>query len=217
MTRISRQQSTARLDVCASGDRERLWNANIHYHPLLLRTIPARARCVLDVGCGDGILSAQLAEAGVPHVVGLDADAGVLDRAAARHPGNALEWRHGDVFTTAFEPRSFDAVVSVAMLHHVDAGKALLRFADLVRPGGVVAAVGLASNDWWDWPYAAVAYATRAGIGLVRGQWEHSAPMAWRPPETYRDIKRIAGCVLPGVRYRRHLLARYSLAWTKPD
>ena len=97
-----------------------------------------RAQRVLEVGCGDGILSAQLAQAGVPHVVGLDLDAGALDRARARHADTRIEWVHGDVFAVPFEPGSFDAVVSAATLHHVDAAQGLVRFADLVRPGGVV-------------------------------------------------------------------------------
>jgi 2-polyprenyl-3-methyl-5-hydroxy-6-metoxy-1,4-benzoquinol methylase len=45
--------------------REKLWNANIHYHPLLLKAIPGDAQHVLDVSCGNGILCAQLARAGV--------------------------------------------------------------------------------------------------------------------------------------------------------
>ena len=47
------------------------WNANVHYHSLILDAIPKNATRVLDVGCGDGILSAELAESGVPHVIGL--------------------------------------------------------------------------------------------------------------------------------------------------
>ena len=100
---------------------DQLWNANIQYHSLLVEAIPHGARHVLDVGCGDGILSAQLAQAGVPHVVGLDLDPGVLDRARARHRGVTVEWRQGDVFDVPFEAGSFDAVVSVATLHHMDA------------------------------------------------------------------------------------------------
>jgi 2-polyprenyl-3-methyl-5-hydroxy-6-metoxy-1,4-benzoquinol methylase len=193
------------------------WNANIHYHPLLLHALPQAAQRVLDVGCGDGILSAELARAGVPHVVGLDSDAGVLDRAKARHPRATVEWSQGDVFDVPFQAGSFDAVVSVATLHHIDAQAGLARFADLIRPGGLVGVVGLAAIDWWDLPYASIAHGAQLVLGLARGRWEHSAPTVWPPPTTYREIRHISSRVLPGVRYRRHLLGRYSLLWTKPE
>jgi len=193
-----------------------LWNANIHYHSLLIEAIPRGARRVLDVGCGDGMLAARLAQLGVPHVVGLDQDRAVLDRARARHAGITVEWRQGDAFDVPFEAGSFDAVVSVATLHHVDPEKGLARFADLVKPGGVVAVVGLAANDWRDLPYALVAHSARLAMGFARGHWEHSAPMVWPPSATYRDMRSIGSRVLPGVCYRRHLLGRYSLIWTKP-
>lgn len=193
-----------------------LWNANIHYHSLLVEAIPQGARRVLDVGCGEGILSVHLSRAGIQQVIGLDLDGQVLERARARHVGVPVEWRQGDLFDVPFEVGSFDAVLSVATLHHVPAEKALARFAELVKPGGVVAVVGLAANDWWDLPYAVVAHSSQMILRFVRGHWEHSAPMVWPPPATYREMKRIASRVLPGVRYRRHLLGRYSLIWTKP-
>jgi SAM-dependent methyltransferase len=193
----------------------KLWNANIHYHALLVEAIPSGARRVLDVGCGDGILAARLAQAGVPHILALDVDAGVLDRARARHPAMAVEWRQGDVFDVPLEMGSFDAVLSVATLHHLNAEAALARFADLVCAGGVVAVVGLAATSWWDRPYAVVGHTALLALGLIRGRWEHSAPQMWPPPLSYREVKRMANRVLPGVRYRRHLLDRYSLVWRK--
>ena len=192
------------------------WNSNTQYHRLVLDALPPGASRVLDVGCGDGILSAELAEAGVPQVVALDADGPVLDRARRRHEGRGIEWLQGDVHTAAFEHESFDAVVSVAALHHMDAARSLARFAQLVRPGGTVVVVGLAANAWSDIPAAAVAIVSREVLSLVHGRWEHSAPECWPPPLTYREMKALSVRTLPGVRYRRHLLARYSLVWRKP-
>src|SRR5689334_1937320 len=40
------------------------WNANIQYHGLILAALPAGASRVLDAGCGDGILAAELVDAG---------------------------------------------------------------------------------------------------------------------------------------------------------
>jgi SAM-dependent methyltransferase len=197
--------------------QQRRWNANINYHPLLLDRIPQGARRILDVGCGDGVLCAQLVEAGVPQVIGLDADVGVLARARSHYSELRIEWMHGDVFQVPFAAGEFDAVLSVATLHHIDAAKGLTRFAELVRPGGVVGIVGLAANDWWDLPRAAIGLSSRTALGLVRGHWVHSAPIAWPPPETYRQMKRIAAEALPGSWYRRHLLGRYSLIWEKPE
>ena len=195
----------------------RLWNANIHYHPLLLKAVPDGATRVLDVGCGDGILCAQLVQAGVRHVVGLDTDASVLERARSRHSGLDIEWVHGDVLTVQLPAAGqFDAVLSVATLHHMNAAEGLAGFAELIRPGGVVAVVGLAANNWWDLPFAAMGQGARLILGLVRGHWEHTAPMAWPPPETYRRMKRIAARLDPHARYKRHLLGRYSLIWEKP-
>ena len=116
----------------------------------------------------------------------------------------------------SLEPASFDAVVCVAALHHMDAARSLERFAHLVRAGGVVAVIGLAADAWSDMPLAAVGLTARLALGLVRGHWEHSAPMCWPPPLTYRQMKALSERVLPGVHYRRYLLSRYSLVWRKP-
>ena len=117
----------------------------------------------------------------------------------------------------ALEPESFDAVVSVAALHHMDAARALARFAQLVRPGGTVVIVGIAANSWSDLPLAAIAVTSKAILALFYGRWSHSAPRHWPPPLTYGEMKAVSARVLPGVRYRRLWLGRYLLVWRKPD
>jgi hypothetical protein len=62
-----------------------------------------------------------------------------------------------------------------------------------------------------------VAVAAQYLLGLVHGRWDHSAPECWPPPLTYSEMRALSARVLPGVRYRRHLLGRYSLVWRKPQ
>ena len=99
----------------------------------------------------------------------------------------------------------------------MDAERSLPRFAQLVRPGGTVLVVGLAANAWSDIPLAAVAVASRQVLGLMYRRWDHSAPECWPPPLTYGEMKALSARILPGVRYRRHVLGRYSLMWRKPQ
>lgn len=190
------------------------WNHNIHYHGLLEAAVPPGARRVVDVGSGEGLLAARLS-ARVPLVVGLDIDGPALQRAVAGADGARLV--RGDVLAAPLAPGRVDAVVSVAALHHVDEATGLRRMAELLRPGGVLAVVGLAREDLprdLGWELAALV----AGrlLRSRRGWAEVQAPTVWPPPHTHRQVRRLAEEALPGVRYRRHLLWRYSLVWTKP-
>lgn len=89
---------------------------------------------VLDVGCGDGSLTAQLQESGA-RVVGIDASEALVAHARSRN----LEVLLGDVLTMQFA-EEFDAVFSNAVLHWVlDAPGAARAMWRALRPGGRMA------------------------------------------------------------------------------
>jgi 2-polyprenyl-3-methyl-5-hydroxy-6-metoxy-1,4-benzoquinol methylase len=198
------------------GDQESRWNLNIHYHRVVLDAVPAGAANALDIGCGDGLLSFDLARLGLD-VVGIDPDAPSIDR--AREDPCASERTSfvcADVFTHPFEPSSFDVVAANAMLHHVDAQAGLRRMRELVRPGGVVV-VGFATpSSPADLALIATGLAyTR--IQYLRGRyWDHDAPMCWPPPRSINKMRTLVEPELPGARFRRGMHHRYSAVWTAP-
>lgn len=196
-------------------DDER-WNRNIHYHPLLLALRPATR--VLDVGTGGGLLARQFAPA-AGEVVGIDPDAASIELARSETPYDNVSYVQGDVLTHEFEPESFDAVVSVATLHHFDAAQGLRRFAELTEPGGHVGVIGIGAPGLLALPRNALAFAATRCHEKVRGKpaWEHSAPMVWPPPLSERAMRELSADVLPGSRFRRRLHGRYSIIWRKPD
>lgn len=199
--------------MAADADR---WNHNIHYHPVLLSAVPQGAADALDVGCGEGMLARRLAEQ-VPRVVGIDSDRASVETAKSISGPGLVEFVYGDFLTYPFQPRSFDFVVSVATLHHMDAAVALRRMAELLRPGGCLAVLGLArSSGLADAGWEVGGVATHQVMRRRRTRWEHPSPNVWPPPVTYVEMRGLARRVLPGSRFRRHLMWRYSIVWTKP-
>ncbi|QLY33583.1 class I SAM-dependent methyltransferase [Nocardia huaxiensis] len=195
-------------------DAER-WNHNIHYHGLLAEAV-ADAGQVLDIGCGEGMLARRLRAQG-SEVTGIDLHEPSLERARAQSPDGGITYLNADFLTYPFPPESFDGIVSVAALHHMDTTAALTHMRDLLRPGGTLAVVGLTRDAFpRDLPYVAAAWAATIWQRLVHSQWEHASPVAWPPPETFPEFRDLATNLLPGSRVRRHVLWRYSLLWTKP-
>jgi len=193
----------------------RRWNHNIHYHPRILRAVPDGARRALDVGCGEGMLARELRRT-VPHVTGIDLHEPSIGQARAGDTGG-IDYVLGDFLTHPFEPASFDVIASVATLHHMDAATGLARMRELLRPGGVLAVVGLARNTLpRDLPRILTAVAVGKAHSAVKGYWQHPSPIVWPPPVTYPQMRAVAAEVLPGARYRRHILWRYSIIWRKP-
>ena len=99
---------------------------------------------VLDVGCGPGTITCDLAREVAPgRVVGIDRSAQVIEeaRSAAAAGGSpAVEFEVGDLFSLAYEDDTFDVVHAHQVLQHVgDPLAALKEMRRVCRPGGLVA------------------------------------------------------------------------------
>lgn len=192
------------------------WNHNLHYHSVVLNALPERCRRALDVGCGEGTLTRQL-RFEVPEVVGIDLDVASVELARERDGAGDIQYLVGDFLTHPLERESFDAVVSVAALHHMDAVAALTRMRELLRPGGVLVVIGLARSRFpADLPLDTAAVVMSRLYRLRRRYWEHPSPTLWPRPLTYAEMRNLTGALLPGSRFHRHLLHRYSVTWSKP-
>lgn len=98
---------------------------------------------LLDVGCGPGTITADLARIVAPaRVVGIDRDGGVLDEArTATAALPSVEIRAGDVYALDFADGSFDVVHAHQVLQHLsDPVAALRELRRVTSPGGIVAA-----------------------------------------------------------------------------
>lgn len=91
---------------------------------------------ILDVGCGDGALTAKMAEAVTDGtVIGIDASKGMIE-AAKRHTGKNLSFQQLDVINLKFN-EEFDIVFSNAVLHWVKDHRTLLELLyRALRPSG---------------------------------------------------------------------------------
>jgi trans-aconitate methyltransferase len=113
--------------------------------PVLDRLAPRAGERVLDVGCGDGTLTARLRDAGCT-VVGIDASAAQVR--AARALGLDARVLDAADLGAATDLGTFDAAFSNAALHWVpDQRRAIAGVAARLAPGGrFVAELGGAGN-----------------------------------------------------------------------
>jgi SAM-dependent methyltransferase len=106
----------------------------------------------LDIGCGPGFLSCELArEVGARgRIVGTDASADMLvaaaDRAGREGVADRIRLVRADAAALPFRPATFDFVVAVQVLLYVpDVAGAIADAARVLRPGGRLAIV---DTDW---------------------------------------------------------------------
>ncbi|MFI9806544.1 class I SAM-dependent methyltransferase [Streptomyces sp. NPDC052301] len=199
------------------------WDHNARYHPWLLRQVPRRFRAGLDVGCGSGDLVRLLARR-AEAVVGVDADAGILE-SARKLTGADLPVTYALASAPDDLPAGpHDVITCVAVLHHIPFAETLARLRQELAPGGTLVVVGCARDaSPVDHLLGLVSIPLNAATGWRknRGRPEASRPVSMtaptREPEmTFDEISRAARRLLPGARLRRRLFWRYTLVWRAP-
>jgi SAM-dependent methyltransferase len=97
---------------------------------------------VLDVGCGTGIITRDLAELSAGEVIGIDLDEAKLEE-ARRSLGevDGLSFQVADAQSLPFDDGAFDLVVfNIVLVYVPDKQRALNEMARVTRPGGHVLA-----------------------------------------------------------------------------
>jgi SAM-dependent methyltransferase len=101
----------------------------------------ARSRKVLDVGCGIGLVDAELVS-GVGELHGIDTSQKSLEEAARAVP--SARFRHFGGKRIPHADGAFDLVFTICVLHHLaprDRPAFVAEMARVTRPGGVVAII----------------------------------------------------------------------------
>ncbi len=183
------------------------WDHNEPYHGFLLRQLPAHS-------------TSAAARASSP--VG---SRNVLTRSTPN-----VRWLVGDVLAAPLDLGGYDAVTAVASVHHMPLEAGLSRLAELVRPGGSLAVLGLAAPSAVDYALGVVGVPADIAVCVckaVRGRsgkpdqqvviaGETVTMPVRNSDETLAQIATAAQRLLPGAHLRRHLFYRYSLVWRRP-
>ena len=132
---------------------------------------------LLDVGCGPGTITLDLAARVAPGpTIGVDRDAGVLAEAQSllrSRDISGVEFRTADAYALEFDDAAFDVVHAHQLLQHLsDPVAALREMRRVLRPGGVLA---VRDGDYG---------------GFV---WAPSDPLLDRWLELYHDVCRHNG------------------------
>ncbi|HEV7648106.1 MAG TPA: class I SAM-dependent methyltransferase [Actinophytocola sp.] len=183
------------------------FNHNDHYHDFLLRQVPDGCRRALEVGCGSGTFARKLAARGI-EVDAVDRSAEMI-AVAERMPG--VRYVHADV--RELDLAGYDFVSCIASLHHVPFAATVTHLRDALRPGGVLAVLGLSRPTLRDLPFGAVAFLPNRVRILLAPHRDDPMPPVRDADMTWPEVRAQAAELLPGARGRRHLYFRYSLSY----
>ena len=123
---------------------ENVWNWNTHAGKIRwerrVRLLSAHLNskmCVLEIGCGTGLLTKELQNSNAD-VNAIDISPDLLDIAKKRIKSKNIKFKLDNAYDLSFDDESFDTVIGSSILHHLNIKKALVEFYRVLKPGGTI-------------------------------------------------------------------------------
>ena len=167
---------------------------------------PKSGETIIDVGCGCGTTSRQLARLVGPsgHVLALDISAPMLQVASEQARAEALNQitcQAADAQIHPFEPASADGIFSrFGVMFFIDPPAAFANLRLALKRGGRLAFVCWKDDNWINMPMRAVTAAIPEAPPLPAPVPGAPGPMAFQDPARVRDILQASGFADIGVR-----------------
>ncbi len=205
------------------------WDHNNHYYSFLLNQLPSSGQKVLEIGCGTGEFSRILAARGW-QVCAIDLSPNMIELARSQSSPN-IDFQVANVLEWEFPIEEFDAVVSIATLHHVPLDVLLPKFKAALKPGGRLVVLDLVELEGFDrlsdvvavplnWVYQVVKnrgiqrclHRASRSTEAIEAMKEHLRTDEYL---TMSQAKDVYSQFLSNVQLKRHLFWRYSAVWQK--
>jgi SAM-dependent methyltransferase len=205
--------------------KPRQWDHNNHYHSFLLKQLAPHCENILDIGCGTGVFSRLLAQR-ADNVIAIDLSAKMIEVAQQQSQSYPnIDFQVADILQWQFPVEHFDAIASIATVHHLPLEVLLPKIQAALKPGGKLLILDLVEPEGVeDILSNAIAVPLNLTLQLLKNKRLRppaAAIAAWREHIrtdkyiTRSQAKQIYLKSLTGAKIRKHLFWRYSVVWQK--
>jgi SAM-dependent methyltransferase len=148
MNESLKQKIQSDFDRIALHDQEG-WDHNNHYHRFLLNQLSSQRQSALDIGCGTGEFSRLLSKR-FEKVIAIDLSPNMIEVAKQRsRQFSNIDFQVADVLQGEPVVEQFDAIVSIATLHHLPVESLLPDLTSALKPGGRLIILDLLEHESW--------------------------------------------------------------------
>ncbi|BAY32378.1 type 11 methyltransferase [Nostoc carneum NIES-2107] len=201
------------------------WDHNNHYHSFLLQQLPPNCKNILDIGCGKGVFSRLLAQR-AEEVIAVDFSAKMIEVAQQQSQCYTnIKYQVADILQWQFPVEYFDAIASIATVHHLPLDVLLPKIKSALKPGGKLLILDLVeAKGIEDILPNLIAVPLNWTLQLWKNKRLRPTPeaiAAWREHGstdkylTRSQAQQIYSQYLTGSKVRKHLFWRYSVVWEK--
>ncbi|MEL6458018.1 MAG: class I SAM-dependent methyltransferase [Cyanobacteria bacterium J06621_15] len=210
---------------CIALNEQQGWNHNSHYHRFLLKQLPLKCKIILDIGCGTGEFSRLLAKR-ADKVIAIDLSPNMIEIAkekSKQYPN--IDFQVADVLQWDFPSEEFDAIISIATVHHLAVEELLSNLKTALKLGGKLIILDLLEHenlgdklsDFIAVPLNYFFQTTKnrdikISPEAVQAMREHLRTDKYL---TLSQARRIYQSSLRKAKVKKHLFWRYSMVWEK--